>query len=363
MAIDQNYQRALEFFRNEIPNLKTNEWLSKIQSSRKNVLQHYGKIFSSGNVDKITKEDIHEFLHFDNNCHWTSLVRQKTNVTQDMEALRAGLKKLFDSSLSVPERYDHANKVKYLGPNIITAILQVHSPQQFGVWNDPSEKSLQYLSIYPTVRRGESEGSKYQAINNRLLQLADDLDVSLWTLDTLVWSFCITDNDRYIWTDYGKHGLQFKKALSKAEEEGFYDPDPTDERERRIQAICYRQGQPAFRSELIGAYKGRCSITGCNLVAALHAAHIRPYSGPKSNHVQNGLLLRADIHTLFDLNLFGVDPDTLKVVVTEPLKKSVYSELEEKKLTLPKDRNKWPSKDSLEERWTDFKMKLWQEAL
>jgi len=47
----------------------------------------------------------------------------------------------------------------------------------------------------------------------------------------------------------------------------------------------------------------------------LEAAHIKPYRGKTDSHLENGLLLRADLHTLFDLNLIGVEPDTLTVRV------------------------------------------------
>jgi hypothetical protein len=47
----------------------------------------------------------------------------------------------------------------------------------------------------------------------------------------------------------------------------------------------------------------------------VEAAHISPYRGASDNNPQNGLLLRADIHTLFDLNLLGIEPNTLQVVL------------------------------------------------
>lgn len=62
-----------------------------------------------------------------------------------------------------------------------------------------------------------------------------------------------------------------------------------------------REGQPAFRGALILAYAGECAITGCAVTDLLDAAHIARYSGPKSNVTANGLLLRTDIHKLFDL--------------------------------------------------------------
>ena len=51
----------------------------------------------------------------------------------------------------------------------------------------------------------------------------------------------------------------------------------------------------------------------------LEAAHISPYRGEDDNHVENGLLLRSDIHTLFDLDLLGIDPERLRVVLHQDL--------------------------------------------
>jgi len=48
-------------------------------------------------------------------------------------------------------------------------------------------------------------------------------------------------------------------------------------------------------------------ISGCNVQEALEAAHIRPYSECGTNKIANGLLLRADLHTLFDLHLMSLD--------------------------------------------------------
>ncbi len=48
------------------------------------------------------------------------------------------------------------------------------------------------------------------------------------------------------------------------------------------------------------AYGGRCAVTNCDIEDVLEAAHISPYNGPSTDQVYNGLLLRTDIHTLFD---------------------------------------------------------------
>jgi predicted restriction endonuclease len=111
----------------------------------------------------------------------------------------------------------------------------------------------------------------------------------------------------------------------------------TDARERTNRAIVQRQGQSKFRSELLKAYGGQCAITDCDAEAALEAAHIFPYLGTDTNHVKNGLLLRADIHTLFDLHLISIDPNTSKVVISSSVLNTCYKELNGKPLKSPKD--------------------------
>ncbi len=76
--------------------------------------------------------------------------------------------------------------------------------------------------------------------------------------------------------------------------------------------------------------------------------------GPESNHVSNGLLLRADIHTLLDLDLLGIDPESLQVVVGEQLLATCYEEFDSRELTLPDDAAMAPSKAALQQRWERF---------
>ncbi|MBH1483273.1 HNH endonuclease [Stenotrophomonas maltophilia] len=86
---------------------------------------------------------------------------------------------------------------------------------------------------------------------------------------------------------------------------------------------------------MLAAYGSRCAMTGCDVADALEAAHIRPYSGQSSNMVSNGLLLRADVHTLFDLYLISVDPASLRMCLAPELRRSSYGELEGKALAIP----------------------------
>ncbi len=92
--------------------------------------------------------------------------------------------------------------------------------------------------------------------------------------------------------------------------------DAYDARLRVYRQIVARRGQSAFRGALLEAYQGRCAITGCDAVFALEGAHLRPYRGPDTNVVTNGLLLRADIHTLLDLQLLAPDPRSRSIVIS-----------------------------------------------
>lgn len=92
-----------------------------------------------------------------------------------------------------------------------------------------------------------------------------------------------------------------------------YSPTGVDSRVVATAQIRLRRGQFKFRQALLARYSRKCVVTGSSIVALLEAAHISPFRGEDDNHVANGLLLRADIHTLFDLNLLGIEPETLKV--------------------------------------------------
>jgi predicted restriction endonuclease len=115
---------------------------------------------------------------------------------------------------------------------------------------------------------------------------------------------------------------------------GAFEPQSlADARERVTASIVRRRGQPEFRRALLQAYGRRCAITGCDAEQALEAAHIIPYRGRETNHLSNGLLLRADLHTLFDLGLVAIDTATMTVVVAPSLNDTTYHYLDGKLLS------------------------------
>ncbi len=139
-------------------------------------------------------------------------------------------------------------------------------------------------------------------------------------------------------------------------EEGYFSLDGlVDERKRRIREVVERRGQSHFRRKLLAAYDSRCAVTSCDAEAALEASHIFAYCGPQSNHPSNGILLRADIHTLFDLDLLGFDPDGMTVIVGDVLRGTAYDELDGKRISLPADPSARPSREALQKRWLEFR--------
>jgi putative restriction endonuclease len=80
-----------------------------------------------------------------------------------------------------------------------------------------------------------------------------------------------------------------------------------------------RLGQGAFRVLITDAYSRRCSITGEKTLPVLEAAHIKPYAISGPHFISNGLLLRSDLHKLFDTGYITITKD-LKVEVSKRIR-------------------------------------------
>jgi len=134
------------------------------------------------------------------------------------------------------------------------------------------------------------------------------------------------------------------------------DPPISDEdARRRVQReIFARQGQSDFRESLIRAYRGQCAVTGCTVIPVLEAAHLRPYRGVHTNLVSNGLLLRADIHTLLDYKLLAPEPETRAIVISKRLSGTQYDEFAGKRIAEPAAVTQRPTDSVLERVWQEF---------
>ncbi|MGE8273361.1 HNH endonuclease [Stenotrophomonas sp.] len=76
-------------------------------------------------------------------------------------------------------------------------------------------------------------------------------------------------------------------------------------------------------------------MTGCDVVEVLEAAHIYRYMGMETNVVSNGILLRSDLHTLFDMGLVSVNTETMQICAAPSLARSCYGELSGRSLSIP----------------------------
>ena len=94
-----------------------------------------------------------------------------------------------------------------------------------------------------------------------------------------------------------------------------------------------REGQAEFRKRLVAHYGAVCMVTGTAQASVIDAAHIVPYNGASTNALSNGLLLRKDIHALFDAGLLTIGPDLI-VYVGAGVDDPFYRSLDGKELTL-----------------------------
>lgn len=141
------------------------------------------------------------------------------------------------------------------------------------------------------------------------------------------------DGARWLrWQLDGVETKAWSDAAQQALDDLFTADDLSDEdRRRRVTAsIVVREGRGAFRSALEAAYENRCAITGIS-APVLDAAHIRPYRGKQSDHPANGLLLRTDLHTLFDKHLLTIQHESdsaYRVRVSDKIDEAMYRNLD-----------------------------------
>lgn len=89
-----------------------------------------------------------------------------------------------------------------------------------------------------------------------------------------------------------------------------------------------RPGQADFRRQSLERHDGKCVFTGTGVEEALEAAHVIPHTGAAEfERPENNLLLRRDIHALFDLFLLSIDPDSGTILMSAKLDGSPYEDL------------------------------------
>ena len=129
--------------------------------------------------------------------------------------------------------------------------------------------------------------------------------------------------------------------------QGFGSADEDILRQRRLLELATRPKQQAFRDDVRRNYRDRCAVTGCTTIAALEAAHIGTSEGRDDNSLSNGILLRSDIHALFDRLLITLSSDGGSVDVSPELDDPSYEFLRSARVSKPT--NAPPSSKSIQQ--------------
>jgi len=112
-----------------------------------------------------------------------------------------------------------------------------------------------------------------------------------------------------------------------------------------------RLGQGAFRLMVMDAYDRRCAVTGDRTLPALEAAHIRPFYETQSHEIRNGILMRSDLHRLFDQGYVTVTPE-LEFQVSSQIRDRfhngmIYYDLHGYRVSVPESTDQQPDSAAL----------------
>ena len=189
--------------------------------------------------------------------------------------------------------------------------------EAFGIKN--GAPTLREMRARVERYRGVAQAHGDYAIGCRILTQPVFLPYERWIPQPKSWAAQTVVTKRYS-TDQ-EEGRELWNAVTAADNvvnsiRGFA------EEQRRFgepTLIAPRLGQGAFRIAIIDAYGRTCAVSGGKVLPALEAAHIRPYADGGGHQVSNGILLRRDIHSVFDAGYVTVD-ENLRFVVSDRVK-------------------------------------------
>lgn len=283
---------------------------------------------------------------------WFNLLRQQPDIDEvnfwspspgSFKALKAG--ELFLFKLRAPNNFIVGGGIYFRTDTLPCSLAW----DAFGIKNgarslaEMRERIAQYRSKDPAER------SDFE-IGCRILTQPFFLDRRDWIPVPENWSPNIVRLKTYSTDD--PTGLRLWQA---AQDVGAFR-DSSRVREERARfgqpaLVKPRLGQGAFRSLVTDIYQRKCAITGEKTLPALDAAHIWSYTEGGPHEPENGLLLRKDVHSLFDAGYITVDDD-LHVNVSAKIKEQFengreYYAMHGRKIFEP-DRDEWrPSTEYL----------------
>jgi putative restriction endonuclease len=204
---------------------------------------------------------------------------------------------------------------------------------------------------------------KYKASNSSDERSVTDSEIGCIVLTNAVYY----DDDKFL--DLDNYEIDFSRFIVKIKYYNENDPLeiatqstlkefellPTSiEKLKKSRLVTERKGQGNFRAIITTAYSNKCCITSETTPELLEAAHIQPYFDENSNHVKNGLLLRVDLHKLYDNGLLYID-ESFKIHISPEVKSEFYRKLNGTTIRLPENNNLHPSKEALKSKKFEFR--------
>ena len=222
--------------------------------------------------------------------------------------------------------------------------------EAFGVAN--GTRSLPEMSkrIAKYRRAGPNDQSDF-SIGCKILTQPTFFDDRDWIPVPASWSPRIVDYKTYDTADSeGRHLWEVVTARMKRPME--IDAGHPGPHLGKPQLIRPRLGQGAFRVVVTDSYERRCAVTRERTLPVLQAAHIRPFSDGGRHEPRNGLLLRSDIHQLFDRGYVTVTPE-LRFEVSPRIREEFengkdYYSLTGKRISVPVPPEARPDPSALE---------------
>jgi putative restriction endonuclease len=204
---------------------------------------------------------------------------------------------------------------------------------------------------------------KYKASNSSDERSVTDSEIGCIVLTNAVYY----DDDKFL--DLDNYEIDFSRFIVKIKYYNANDPleiatqstlkefellPTTIEKLKKSRLVTERKGQGNFRAIITTAYSNKCCITSETTPELLEAAHIQPYFDENSNHVKNGLLLRVDLHKLYDNGLLYID-ESFKIYISPEVKSEFYRKLNGTTIRLPENNNLHPSKEALKSKKFEFR--------
>ena len=220
--------------------------------------------------------------------------------------------------------------------------------ETFGVSNGARNLTEMRIRVEKYRRRVESPTTDY-VIGCILLEQPFFLPENAWIPVPSDWNTNIVQGRRY--------DLSIEPGLSIWRRLHVAMPSEPSVHEEAVQygepiLTLPRLGQGSFRVLVTDAYERRCAITNERTLPALDAAHIKPYSESGQHIVSNGILMRRDLHALFDRGYVTITP-SMNVEVSRRIKEEFengrdYYRLHGSIIRLPADLTKHPSREYLD---------------